>query len=191
MKKIVGLIFSVLLLGLTVDDVVAQTDVENVPLPKSLMARDNSPLADRKVKFMFGGNIGFGVSYSQLNMQVSPHFGICPGIDFICFGIGGTYHLNYYKSYDGIKYFNHIFGFRAFLEGYIWKRLVLHAEYEWLSFPSGANGRENTNGVLVGAGYKQDISDHWSAYGLFLFPVYDQLNVYSIIEIKAGVNYKF
>ena len=84
MKKIFGLIFGLLLLALTAGDVVAQTDVENVPLPKSLMVRDNSPLAERKVKFVVGGNVGFGVSYSQLNMQVSPHFGICPGIDFIC-----------------------------------------------------------------------------------------------------------
>ena len=89
------------------------------------------------------------------------------------------------------KHGGNIFGARAFIEGYIWKRLVLHAEYEWLSFPGGVEGRDNTNGVLVGAGYKQDITDHWSMYGLFLFPVYDELNVYSIMEIKVGVNYKF
>ena len=191
MNRIIGLVFGVLLLAFSASDIMAQEDVENVPLPKSLMARDGSPLAERKVKFVVGGNVGFGVSYSQLNMQLSPHFGICPGIDFICIGIGGTYHLNYYKSYDGVKNFTHIFGARAFVEGYAWDRLVIHAEYEWLSFPGGIEGRQNTNGVLVGAGYKQKLSDHFSVYGLFLFPVYDELNVYSIMEIKVGVNYKF
>ena len=90
-----------------------------------------------------------------------------------------------------MKNFTHIFGARAFIEGYAWDRLIIHAEYEWLSFPGGVEGRQNTNGVLVGAGYKQKLSDHFSVYGLFLFPVYDELNVYSIMEIKVGVNYKF
>jgi len=191
MNKIIGLVFGVLLMAFSAADMMAQEDVENVPLPKSLQTRDGNPLNERKVKFVVGGNVGFGVSYSQLNMQLSPHFGICPGIDFICIGIGGTYHLNYYKSYDGVKNFTHIFGARAFIEGYAWDRLIIHAEYEWLSFPGGIEGRQNTNGVLVGAGYKQKITDHFSMYGLFLFPVYDELNVYSIMEIKVGVNYKF
>lgn len=188
MKKLIGFILIVLLSC----SVMAQS--ENVPLPRSLQTKstgDGQEKPERKVKFVAGGTVGFGFSRSELNLQLSPHFGIKPAVDFLCFGVGGTYNLNYYKDpSSGLKYFTHIFGFNAFAEGYIWNRLVLHAEYEWLNFPGGED-RWSSNGVLVGPGYTQGLTDKVSMYGLILFPVYDERNVYGVVEMRVGVNVTF
>jgi hypothetical protein len=171
----------------------AAQNIDDVPLPKSLKSggKADAPDKDRKVKFVVGGYLGFGVGYSVLNLHVSPHVGICPGIDFLCIGVGGTYQLTYYRDPNGYKSFSHVFGFNAFVEGYIWDRLVLHGEYEWLSFPGGTDGRFTSNAVLLGPGYKQNITDKLSVYTHLLFPAYDPENVYPIIDIRVGVNYKF
>ena len=200
MKKIA----TILLLSLISFSLTAQ---DNVPLPKSLRtgssasqtARDTS---NRKVHFIAGGLIGFQISNNVLDMQVSPHLGILPGIDFLCFGIGGTYPLTYYKDPLGDKGFQPIFGGNVFVEGYIWQRLILHAEYEVLSFPAsypfatdplfiGKHERPAAHGVLLGPGYKQDIGSNLSIYTVFLFSVYDPQNVRGIIDIRVGVNFKF
>ena len=200
MKKIV----TILTLFLFCLGVSAQ---ENVPLPKSLRSNITQSKADtnsmRKVKFVVGGNIGFQISNNVLDMQISPHFGVQPGVDWLCFGIGGTYQLTYYKDrITAIKGFQHIFGGNVFVEGYIWQKLVLHAEYELLSFPAnyafatdplfiGVNERPSAHGILLGPGYKQDINKNLSIYSIFLFSVYDPQNVRGIMDIRVGVNYKF
>ena len=182
---------------------------EIIPLPKSLRSGNNSAqtnaidTSNRKVKFIVGGNVGFQIAGNVLDMQISPHVGILPVVDWLCLGIGGTYQLTYYKdpitAHKGIQ---HIFGGNVFVEGYIWQRLVLHAEYELLSFPSnyafatdplfvGVNERPSAHGVLLGPGYKQDISRDLFVYSVFLFSVYDPQNVRGIMDIRVGVNYKF
>ena len=202
MKKIA----TILLLFLVTFSLAAQ---EAVPLPRSLRpnsgssqnaARDTS---NRKLQFIVGGNVGFQISNNVLDMQVSPHIGILPGVDWLCFGIGGTYQLTYYKNpITAVKSLQHIFGGNVFLEGYVWQRLVLHAEYELLSFSSnyafatdplfvGKHERPAAHGVLLGPGYKQDIGTDVSIYTLFLFSVYDPQNVRGIMDIRVGVNYKF
>ncbi len=177
-----------------------------VPLPRSLRsaANQNSRLdtSNRKVWGVVGGTIGFQVSNNILNMQLSPHLGILPGVDFLCVGIGGSYQFTYYKDPNGYKSFQHIFGGNVFLEGYIWQRLVLHAEYELMSFPAnfafatdplfiGKHERPAAHGVLLGPGYKQDLGTNLSIYTVFLFSVYDPQNVRGIMDIRVGVNYKF
>lgn len=179
-----------------------------VPIPKSLLAgaksSQNRPdTTNRKVRFVVGGNIGFQVSNNVLDMQISPHIGILPGVDFLCFGIGGTYQLTYYKDpYTGNKGFQHIYGGNVFVEGYVWQRLILHAEYELLSFPvnyafvgdplfKGVHERPTAHGILLGPGYKQDLGTNLSIYSVFLFSVYDPQNVRGIMDIRVGVNYKF
>ena len=202
MKKIA----TFLLLILVSFSLVAQ---QNVPLPKSLRSLANSSKkttcdsANRKVQFIVGGNVGFQVSNNVLDMQLSPHVGILPGIDFLCIGVGGTYQLTYYKNpITAIKSLQHIFGGNVFVEGYVWQKLVLHAEYELLSFPAnyafatdplfiGKHERPAAHGVLLGPGYKQDIGTNLSVYSVFLFLVYDPQNVYGIMDIRVGINYKF
>ena len=89
-----------------------------------------------------------------------------------------------------------------FVEGYVWQRLILHAEYELLSFPvnyafvgdplfKGVHERPTAHGILLGPGYKQDLGTNLSIYSVFLFSVYDPQNVRGIMDIRVGVNYKF
>lgn len=202
MKKIATLLTLFLFtFGLAAQDI--------IPLPKSLRTGKNSAqtsaqdTSSRKVRFLVGGNIGFQVSNNVLDMQISPHVGILPCVDWLCVGIGGTYQLTYYKDpVTAYKGFQHIFGGNAFIEGYIWQRLILHAEYELLSFPAnyafasdplfiGMNDRPAAHGVLLGPGYKQDIGTNLSLYTVFLFSVYDPQNVRGIMDIRVGVNFKF
>lgn len=201
MKKIV----SILILFFVSFSLVAQ---QPIPLPRSLRSiakstpKNTRDTSDRKVRFVVGGNIGFQVSNNILDMQLSPHFGVMPVVDWLCVGIGGTYQLTYYKDIYGVKSFQHIFGGNVFIEGYVWQRLVLHAEYELMSFPEsyvfttdplfvGVNGRPTSHGILMGPGYKQDINSNLSVYSLFLFSVYDPQNIRGIMDIRVGVNYKF
>lgn len=200
MKKIAFFLCFVLVFALN-GNTFAQDDV---PLPKSLKgnsgttANGNGTTQERKIKFVVGGNVGFGVNRSTLDLQLTPHFGIKPAIDFLCIGVGGTYYLNYRKDFSsGLKYFTHIFGFSGFIEGYIWDKLVLHGEYEWLSFPGNEAGRISHHGILIGPGYKQNVGSNFSVYGNLLFPVFEQsddhayANYYSILEIRVGFNYTF
>lgn len=201
MKKIA----TILLLFLVSFSLTAQ---DNVPLPKSLRTGSNtaqtaSDTSNRKLKFIVGGNVGFQIARNVLDMQISPHVGILPGVDFLCIGIGGFYQLTYYKDpYTALRTFQHIVGGNVFVEGYIWQRLILHAEYELVSFPSnyafateplfvGVNERPSAHGILLGPGYKQDIGNALSIYTVFLFSVYDPQNVRGIMDIRVGINFKF
>ena len=200
MKKIATILFLFLLCS----GLAAQS---TIPIPKSLLAgtkpSQKAPdTTNRNIRFVVGGYVGFQVSNNLLDLQVSPHVGILPGIDFLCVGIGGTYQLTYYKDIYGRKSFQHIFGGNFFVEGYIWQKLVIHAEYELLSFPSqyvftttplfmGANERPAAHGILAGPGYKQDVGNNLSFYTLVLFSIYDPQNVRGIVDVRVGVNYKF
>lgn len=188
-----------ILLFIAVGSMCAQ-NTESVPLPKGLQSyKERTDESARKLKFQAGGGINFGVGGNALQFQVSPHFGILPAVDWLCVGVGGTYELYYYKDYStGLKSCQHVFGARGFIEGYIWKqRIILHGEYEWLSYPDG-NGdgvREQSHAVLVGPGYQQWLNDHLAVYVLALFPVYEPstnpINAYSVCEFRVGVHYKF
>lgn len=201
MKKIATLLILFLFtFGLTAQN--------NVPIPKSLLAGTKSPQngpdsTNRKLKFIVGGNVGFQIAGNVLDMQIAPHIGIQPGVDFLCFGIGGFYQLTYYKNpITAIKSLQHIVGGNVFVEGYVWQRLILHAEYEVMSFPAGytftndpffvgVKERPSAHGILLGPGYKQDIGTDASVYTVFLFSVYDPQNVRGIMDIRVGFNYKF
>lgn len=184
MKKIIW--FIAILLSFSV--LYAQ---EEVPLPKSLQTRqakhDNK---ERTFDFLVGGYVGaqFG---SITAIEVSPHFGICP-VDFLCVGIGGTYiymyiNDNYYSDDEQ----THVFGGNAFVEGYVWDKLILHAEYEYLSFPINNGARLDSHALLAGPGYQQGVTDKLYVYGVLLFPVVKTENVYSIPVVRLGVNFRF
>ena len=178
----------------------AQEDVETeaVPLPKSLRQGVNVKKneAERKVKFLVGGYFGFSIGHNT-SVEVSPHFGIMP-IKYIAIGIGGTYIYNSYKTYYGIRDKYHIFGASAFVEGYLWNYLVLHASYEYLTYtlpivdPNTnivTSERVGTHAVLIGPGYKQDITDKINIYSHILFNLNnDQYSLYSIPIFRIGVN---
>lgn len=167
---------------------------EDIPLPKSL--KNQSENNQRKLNFVVGGNFGFQFG-NYTFIDVSPHVGIYP-VDFLCIGVGGTYmymrYSNYHQSSD-----THIYGFKAFIEGYVWQRLILHAEYGYtnykLNFFDGTtenflySNRVGTHAILLGPGYKQTVTDRISLYCLLLFNLYeDQYTFYSNPLVRVGIN---
>lgn len=173
---------------------------EVVPLPKGLQSyKPREDGKERKISFFTGGSFQFGVGGNSLQLKISPHFGIYPAVEWLRFGVGGTYELLYYKDYySGLKSYYHVFGARGFVEGLIWKqRIIVHAEYEWLSYPDVDNDgiREQSHALLVGPGYQQAIGDKFFPYVLLLFPVYEPdsnpVNAYSVCEFRVGLHYKF
>lgn len=185
MKKILF----ILVVCLAVGAVSAQE--EEVPLPKSLAYKQYKKNGEkRKFDFIAGGYFGLQIG-NLTSIDVSPHFGICP-VDFLCIGIGGTYMFaNYHDSYYAINTQSHIFGGNAYIEGYIWDRLVIHAEYEFLSFPQQDKTRLNSHALLVGAGYQQQITEMIYIYGHILFPAYSTEKVYPLANYRLGINVKF
>ena len=171
----------------------AQTD-EDIPLPKSLQTGRAANNIDRKVKFMVGGSFGFQIG-NYIAIEVSPKVGIY-ATDFLALGITGTY-MFMRDRYWGIN--SHTYGGGAFVEGYLWKRLILHASYEYLNFDAVFQDlntgqlyteRVGNHGVLIGPGYRQQIGERVHLFMMILFCVYQSqkdLKPYSIPVYKAGV----
>ncbi|MEG2070119.1 MAG: hypothetical protein RR034_01945 [Bacteroidales bacterium] len=165
---------------------------EDVPLPKSLKAiTPREEKSDRKIKFLAGGN--FGLQFGNYTaVEISPQFGIYP-VDWLLVGVGGTYMFSWDSYY---KIPCHTFGFNAYLQGYIWKRLILHVGYEYLNYPifyvDKTMTRHDLHSVVVGAGYRQYVTDRVSVYGLLLFNVYQSSDYYTrdfVPIVRFGVNF--
>lgn len=167
---------------------------EPLPLPKSL--QQNRLFSDKRPTFLVGGNVGFQFG-NYTFIDVSPHVGIYP-FDFLCIGVGASYmymRYNYYKQYND----SHIYGVKAFIEGYIWRLLVLHAEYEYINYKLNfynmqtgkltKSERVGTHAFLVGPGYKQPVTNKISLYCLLLFNLYeDNYSFFSNPVVRVGIN---
>ena len=175
-------------------------DITNVPLPKSLRSNSaNSQTAkkERKIKMMAGGYFGFQFG-TFTNIEIAPHFGFYP-VEWLCVGVGGLYiFMN--QNYAGNSINTHDFGFDAFVEGYAWKRLILHASYEYVNYAKAyassnnkiTTERTDCHGILIGPGYKQPISNNISMYTLVLFNIYQNADsFYSNPLFRVGVNVDF
>ncbi len=191
MRKI---FFYLFLLFLTFSSLYAQQDEGSLPLPKSL--QKNGGLIKQRPTFLVGGNFGFQFG-NYTFVDISPHVGVYP-FDFLCIGVGGSYM---YMRYSYFKQSNdsHIYGFKAFIEGYIWKLLVLHGEYEYINYKlnvynaqtsqfMGAE-RVSTHALLVGPGYKQPVGNRVSLYCLLLFNLYeDNYSFFTNPVVRVGIN---
>ena len=197
MKRFVLIIICVIIAAAGVR---AQEDVETeaVPLPKSLRQGVNikNNEAERKVKILVGGYFGFSIGMNT-NVELAPHVGIVP-IKYLAIGVGGTYIYNSLRGFNGARDKYHIFGANAFIEGYLWNYLVLHASYEYLRYKLpiydlmgnvAAYEWVGTHAVLIGPGYKQQVTNNVSIYSLILFNINnDEYSLYSIPIIRFGVN---
>lgn len=163
----------------------------DVPLPKSLQNTKSIKNPDRKIKFLTGGTFGFQIG-NYTAIELSPKFGFYP-CEYLSLGITGTYMFMRDRYYN---YNSHTFGGGVFVEGYLWQRLILHAEYEYLNFEVTdynslgqlVQTRVGNHGVLLGPGYRQIISDRISLYFLVLFCVYQgNYSPYAIPNYKVGI----
>lgn len=171
-------------------NIFAQHD-EDIPLPKSLQT-GKAINAERKVKFLVGGSFGFQIG-NYTAIELSPKLGIYP-TDFLAMGITGTY-MFMHDRYYGVN--SHTFGGGVFIEGYLWKRLILHATYEYLNFDAVLQNsitgqlyteRVGNHGILLGPGYKQQVGERVNFFFLILFCVYQgEYTPYSLPSYKVGV----
>ena len=197
MKKI--LVF--LLIIFMAQGVWAQVQFD-VPLPKSLRTVNSKTNPDRKVKFHTGGNVGIQIG-TLMGLELQPEIAILP-IDWLAIGL----KLTYVFRWDVImNETSNTFGVNPYIEGYVFKKqLILHAEYEFVNFPvrQYINGyevgkyRSSSHVILVGAGYRKEVSDRSSICITVLLPVF-QYNSngdkyygswYTPI-VRVGYNYLF
>lgn len=111
---------------------------------------------DRPIdKVFFGGNFGLQVgSVTYVNLapivgyKVTDRYRVGVGINYI------------YTNYFG--HANHLIGGRLFQQFFVWKGILLHAEYEFMNYPtnytqpSGKPIHNIANAFNVGAGYQQN-----------------------------------
>ncbi|MDR3047254.1 MAG: hypothetical protein LBU51_06530 [Bacteroidales bacterium] len=173
MKKILLIL---MMLSLTVPALYAQTNPDDVPLPKSLQTKQsikNNNFENKKVKFTAGGNFGL-VFRDYVGISLAPLFGVYPGVNWIVVGVEGDLRYTYYYS-DKTSYFD--FGVSAFVRGLIWKqRLIVHFSYDYLSIDLGKNlPRINAQALYIGPGYNQKV---------------DRLNIFIVLKIRIASTYK-
>lgn len=198
MKRILVLI----LIFLMAQGAWAQVNFD-VPLPKSLRTVNSKDNPDRKIKFQTGGNIGVQIG-ALMGLEVQPKFAIVP-IEQLSIGLTATYIFRWNVP---TKEVSNTFGLSPFVEGYLFKKqLVLHLEYEFVNFPvreydiyGNVVGKFRTSShvILVGGGYRRDLSDHSSISVIVLLPVYqynpDGVKYYGAWYtpiVRVGYNYLF
>jgi len=175
----------------------------DVPLPKSLRTVNSKDKPDRKIKFQTGGNVGVEIG-ALMGLEIQPKIAVIP-IEQLSIGLTATYVFRWNVP---MKEVSNIFGLSPFVEGYlIKKQLVLHVEYEFVNFPvreydiygnEMGRFRSSSHVILVGAGYRKELSDRSSITTIVLLPVYqfnpDRVNYYGAWYtpiVRVGYNYLF
>ena len=160
---------------------------DNLTLPSSL--RNSSKASTTKAAnsrtdadLFAGGYLSYNLHTS---LSLTPYFGIY-ATKWLRFGVGPRYELtwNYYTNSAA-----HSFGATAFAQAIIARCLILHAGYEYLSYPnftemaSGMyqyDGRANIHALAVGVGFKTHLSNIVSLSGMYLlYPIESENTFYN------------
>lgn len=175
----------------------------DVPLPKSLRTVNSKDNPDRKIKFQTGGNVGVQIG-PLMGLEIQPKIAVIP-IEQLAIGLTATYIFSWNIP---MKVVNNTFGISPFVEGYLFKKqLVLHLEYEFVNYPVREYDmygfeirkfRTSSHVILVGAGYRKDLSDHSSISTVILLPVfqynpngYNYYGAWYTPIVRVGYNYLF
>lgn len=175
----------------------------DVPLPKSLRTVNSKDNPDRKIKFQTGGNVGVQIG-ALMGLEIQPKIAVIP-IEQLAIGLTATYIFSWNIP---MKVVNNTFGISPFVEGYLFKKqLVLHLEYEFVNYPVREYDmygfeirkfRTSSHVILVGAGYRKDLSDHSSISTVILLPVfqynpngYNYYGAWYTPIVRVGYNYLF
>ncbi len=138
-------------------------------------------------RFIIGGD--FGLQFGTITLvNVSPMFGYRITKNFMT-GLGFMYQ--YYSCKDHPYYMDYqtnIYGGSIFARYYIWNDLFAHAEYQLLSYePPDKDKPVNVNSYLIGAGYRQWISNKFAAVIMVLFNLNENMySPYSNPIIRIG-----
>ena len=152
------------------------------------------PKNGMKGKMVYGGNFGFGISGSRLNLLLAPQVGyrITNAWEI---GVRGTYNLHcYFDNFLGNQT-NHWFGPAAYTNVEIAYGIFAHAEYEGLYGVSYFNHQQSEaaqrwyNSYFLGGGYRTYSGDGNFAFFMVLYNLnwYGTESPYAIpIVIRVG-----
>ena len=117
-----------------------------------------SDLPDMKGRWVFGGNLGFGMSGNYLNFSIAPQAGYRIFNPWEV-GVRGIYNLQcYFDRVHGNEYV-HYFGVAPYTNFQVFRGLFLHVEDEVMYGFSRWNHETSRgrwfNSVFVGGGYRQ------------------------------------
>jgi len=162
--------------------------------PIFIRAQTNILGTGMKSQFFTGGNLGLTFG-NETNIEVAPLFGYHISNIFSA-GIGGSY--NYYHS----RYYNtslNVFGGSVFLRIQPFRPVFVHAEYQYLTYktnmfnsPTYTNQNIVSEGLLLGAGYREYLSPRLSTVFMLLYDFnYTIYTPYSNPVIRFGIEYSF
>lgn len=162
--------------------------------PILMQAQNDNIGTELKNHFFTGGNLGLTFG-NETNIEVAPLFGYHFSNVFSA-GIGGSY--NYYHS----RYYNsslNVFGGSVFVRIQPLRPVFLHAEYQYLTYktnmynaPTYTNQQIVSEGLLLGAGYREYLSPRLSTVIMLLYDFnYTIYTPYSNPVLRFGIEYAF
>ncbi|MPM02742.1 hypothetical protein SDC9_48997 [bioreactor metagenome] len=141
-----------------------------------------------------GGSLGLTFG-NETNIEAAPLFGYHLS-NVVSFGIGGSYqyfHSRYYNESMNIT------GGRAFFRIHPLRPVFLHAEYQVLTYKTNIFNAPTyevqtivAEGLLVGAGYREYLSDRLSTTIMLLYDLnYTKYSPYSNPLFRFGIEWAF
>ncbi len=139
-----------------------------------------------------GGSLGLALG-NETNIEAAPIFGYHLS-NVVSFGIGGTYQYFHSRLYNESM---NIFGGRAFLRIQPLKPVFLHAEYQVLTYKTNMFNAPTyqvqqivAEGLLVGVGYREYLSDRLSTTIMLLYDLnYTKYSPNSNPLFRVGIEY--
>lgn len=166
-------------------------------LAQDSTAASTSNSINWKDKIFYGGSLGLQFGNVTL-VDISPMVGykITPRIGI---GVSPTYKYYQFRNYYGQSFDlkSHVWGGGLFGRVLIFDKIFAHAEYEYLTYKSKDNSSSltyinNYNSVLVGAGYREPISENGFMYLLLLWNINETIDSpYNNPIIRAGFSIGF
>ena len=166
----------------------------NLPLPQSM--QKELPVQKKRPMLTAGGGFGFQFGFYN-EIKVAPFFGVY-ATPWLVALVNGQYSF----MWSRFNYNAHIWSVGAALEPIIIKKIVIHAGYEFeqvrFTWLDGSSTKEqNFHNVVVGAGYKQYMSEKIYFQGLILFNIplnqhsiqNFNYNYYPFFRINIGVDF--
>jgi hypothetical protein len=150
-----GYIIGILFLSLIVLNTTANAQVNE---------RNANPENSFKSRLFYGG--GFGLQFGSMTLiefsplagyKITPKFGM---------GVSPTYKYYRFKDYYSTSTYSqtNVFGGSVFARYLVFENIFAHAEYESLSYntkvPGSLKQMKHFNSLLVGGGYRQQISEN-------------------------------
>ena len=165
----------------------------NLPLPQSM--QKELPVQKKRPMLTAGGGFGFQFGYSN-EVNIAPFFGVY-ATPWLVALVNGQYSF----MWSRFNYNAHIWSVGAALQPIIIKKIVIHAGYEFeqvkFKWWDGLKLMQNFHKVVVGAGYKQYMSEkiYFQGFILFNIPLNQHsiqnfnYNYYPFFRINIGVDF--